>query len=234
MRTLSAFVLMLICYSSSAQFVRDQDICYRKSIVKELNLRHPMNAAVFGKQSLFSKILLEAAMNGQIASWNPDTLSQRLTTEQITTRISYSNDSGATERYFLEDLYIVEITEDLVFDKNRSEFRVVPQRITLFVPASVSTKGILEPVASWTYEDCLKIWKNDSRARYAPDAFQGPSYSFEQVFILGNYRAEIVKIGNLRDLYFDQMYGDPYQAMMARQEAENQLLELMHAAYNPE
>jgi len=224
---------MLICSIASAQHMRDQDVCYRKSIVKELNLRHPMNATVFGKQSLFSRILLEAAMNGQIPSWNPDTLSRRLTTEQINSRISYSTDSGALERYALEDLYIVEITEDLVFDKNRSEFRMMPQRITLFVPASVSMRGLLEPVASWNYEDCLRVWSNDSRAVYSTSAFQGPTYSFEQIFILGNYRAEIVKIGNLRDLYFDQMYGDPYQAMMARQEAENELLELMHAAFNP-
>lgn len=234
MRTVSAFVFMLICYAASAQQIRDQDIGYRKSVVKELNLRHPMNATVFGKQSLFSRILLEAATQGQLPSWNPDTLNKRMTAEQIVERMSYANDSGGVEQYYWEDLYIVEITEDLVFDKNRSEFRMIPQRITLFVPASVSTKGILEPLASWKYEDCLNVWNSDERARYTPDAFQGPSYSYQQVFILGNYRAEIVKIGNLRDLYFDQMYGNPYEAMMARQNAENELLEIMHAAFNPE
>lgn len=233
MKTLSVFLFMLIGFAASAQQIREQDIAYRKSIVKEINLRHPMNAEVFGKEALFSRILLEAAISGQLPSWNPDTLRQRLTAEQIISRTAYHTDSGTVEYYGWEELYILEITEDLVFDKNRSEFRMLPQRITLFIPASVSNRGILEPIASWNYADCLQLWKNDVRARYETAAFEGPVYSYEQLFILGNYRAEIVKIGNLKDLYFDQMYADPYRVMMARQEAENALIEMMYAAFHP-
>lgn len=233
MRTLSVFLLLLIGLVAAAQNIREQDIAYRKSIVKAIDLRHPMNAEVFGKNALFSRILLEAAINGQLPSWNPDTLQQRFTTEQLSARMSYYTDSGTVEQYRWEELYMVEITEDLVFDKNRSEFRMLPQHITIFIPASVNHRGILEPIASWKYEDCLNIWNNDARATYETSAFQGPVYSFEQLFILGNYRAEIVKIGNLRDLYFDQMYSNSTDIAMARQNAENALLELMYAAFHP-
>jgi hypothetical protein len=134
----------------------------------------------------------------------------------------------------MQDLYVVELTERFIFDRNRSEFRFIPVSLTLFIPAALSSKGIQEPLVSFTFEACTRIFRNDVRAFSAVTKLGQPAVNFNEQFLLRSYTSTIVKIGNKDDLYFDQQYADPYKAFLAMKKEEQALQEMMYAAYSSE
>jgi hypothetical protein len=231
---LSATILVLICAQhAAAQYTRDQDIAFSTTIVRGIDLNHPSNQEIFGKKSLMCRILLEAAQSGSCKAYKPDTLEKELSYEELIRNISFPDDSNNFIQYSPQQLYEVELQEELIFDKQRSEFRFVPRYITIFIPAELNYRGIMEPVASWRYQDCMKIFKADKRAYSDSEGFGKSKIHFNETFLLRSYYSQIVKIGHGDDLYFDQMYADPLQAFLARKEEEGKLQEMIYKIFHP-
>ena len=230
----TALLILIGCQYAAAQQTREQDITFRTTIVRGIDLNHASNQKLFGKKSLMSKILLEAALSGSSEVYNADTLDKKLSSKELIAKISYPTDSNNCRlQYFPEQLYEVELIEELIFDKHRSEFRFVPKFITLFIPAELNYRGIMEPIASWKYEDCLGIFKNDSRAFSENMGFGKAKVNYKETFLLRSYYSQIVKIGQPEDMYYDQMYADPLKAFLARKEDEGKIQELVYKVFHP-
>ena len=231
---LSTAMLALVVYQSAwAQHVREQDITFRTTIVRGIDLTNTVNQQVFGKNALMSKILIESALKEKFPVYNPDTLENQLSLEEFVERISFPNDSNQLERYRPEQLYEVELMEELIFDKHRSEFIYLPKFITLFIPVEINYRAIMEPIASWKYEDCQALFKNDKRAFSDAIGFGKAKVNFNESLLLRTYNSQIVKIGNPDDLYFDQQFADPLQAFFARKEEEGKIQELVYKVFHP-
>lgn len=231
--TLLCSLFLLLFLASSAQHIREQDIVYSRYIVREIDLRYTTNKAVFGKGCLLSAVLLDAVKSGAEAYQYEDR-TKLMNYEEIQEklRIPLAGDS-CSAFYAAEELYVLELTEKCIFDKNTSEFRFIPVSLTVFIPAEVSSKGILEPLAVFPFETCTRIFRNDPRAYSAVTKPGRPAINFNEQFLLRSYASAIVKIGNEDDLYFDQQYADPYKAFMAMKQEEQALQEMMYAAYHP-
>jgi hypothetical protein len=219
---------------SFAQHIREQDIVYSRYIVREINLRHARNKVLFGNNTQLPVILLDGLKQGAKAFTDTDHTKQ-IDYDQVMEKllIAPTEDSCALSFYMPEELYILELTEQFIFDKNTSEFRFIPTDLTLFIPANISSKGIMEPVAVFPFEICTRIFKNDARAFSCATTFGQLPVNFNEQFVIRSYVSTIVKIGNKEDLYFDQQYADPYRAFMAMKKEEELLQEMMYAAYNP-
>jgi hypothetical protein len=234
MKALLSTMLVLICYQyTSAQYTRDQDIAFSTTIVRGIDLNHPTNQKTFGKKSLMSQILLDAALSGSYKVYNSDTLEKELSCAELIQKISFPDDSNNFMQYLPQQLYEVELQEELIFDKQRSEFRFVPRYITIFIPSELNYRGIMEPVGSWKYEDCMKIFKADKRAYSDSEGFGKSKVHYNETFLLRSYYSQIVKIGHGGDLYYDQMYADPLQAFLARKEDEGKLQEMIYQVFHP-
>ena len=217
------------CY---AQQIRQQDIVYSRYIVREINLHHTGNTKVFGKDCILSAILLDGLKDGAKA-YNYEDHSKQVTYEHVQEKLWISAEDSCTAFYAAEELYIIELTEKFIFDKNSSEFKFIPISLTLFLPAEVSSKGIMEPLAIFSFEECTQIFRKDVRAYSFVTKLGQPCINFNEQFLLRSYASTIVKIGNEDDLYFDQRYKDPSIAFMSMKEEESALQLMMYEAYHP-
>ncbi len=213
---------------------RGQDIAYSRYIVREINLHHEHNRIIFGNRAELPSILLDALQQGAKA-YNYTDPTQTVSYEQVQEKllIGTAEDSCNFSFYTPQDLYIVELTEQFIFDKQMSEFRFIPVSLTLFIPAEISTKGIMEPIAVFPFEECTRIFRKDARAFSAVTKLGQSAINFNEQFLLRSYASNIVKIGNKDDLYFDQQYNNQYQAFIAMKKEEQALQEMMYAAYHP-
>ena len=217
----------------SAQHIREQDKAYSTSIVREINLNHPSNQFLFGKKALLSQLLIEHTENSCCKIYNPYNKEVEISRKEFTSNLSYPNDSCGFERYLSSQVYLIELQEEFVFDKNRSEFKFIPEYITLYIPPEVNYTGIMQPIASWKYEDCEKIFRSDSRAfSEAPRSFGKSKVHFCETFLLRAYTSEIVKIG-ADALYFDQLHPDTTQAALMGKEEEYRIQEMVYKAFHP-
>ncbi|WMJ73779.1 hypothetical protein RCC89_11500 [Cytophagaceae bacterium ABcell3] len=145
--------------------------------------------------------------------------------------------SGETieDQYYLpSQLFRIEYGEDLLVDKIVSDVVYDPKYITLFIPASISPKGIHEPVASFSFYDCAKVFRADKRAVAENPLMNGRNINFTEVFLLRLYNSYIVKLGRIDDPYFDQMYSKPMDAFMASKKAEHKVISYLYKLFNPE
>ncbi len=235
MKKITLFFSLIVWINTHAfaQQIRAQDIVYSRYIVREIDLRYATNKMIFGKDCILPTILLDALKNGAKA-YRYENSSQQISYEQVQEKLWIPGLSDSCSIFYaMDELYAVELTENFIFDKNTSEFRFIPVELTVFIPAALSNKGIMEPLAVFAFDECSRIFKNDPRAYSAATKFGASRINFNEQFLLRSYVSTIVKIGNKEDLYFDQRYADPYKAFMAMKEEEQAMQEMMYAAYHP-
>jgi len=235
MKTILLFIPLFSFFGYSyGQYntVRESDILYKERIIRSINLRNSLNEDLFGKENLLVQVLLEAYENGELIGYKNDECKEVLSKEDFKSKREVPLETGDTHVYAPRHLYKVEIGEDLIFDRNRSEIIFDMESITIFIPEELNYKHLLEPIISFKYDDCVKIFKKDSRAVAINPLKNGRNINYSEVFLLKLYRSDIVKIGN--DLYFDQMYSDVTMAYIARKDAENKLTEYLYKLYNPQ
>ena len=89
MKVLLSTVLLVLalCQCGWTQHVREQDITFRITIVRAIDLTNSSNQKIFGKKALMSRILIEAAQSGACKVYHPDTLDKVLSLEEIKERL---------------------------------------------------------------------------------------------------------------------------------------------------
>jgi hypothetical protein len=211
-------------------YVRECDITFRTHIVRAINLRNPANEDVFDKGRIV-EILLNAALNSQLPLYDPFNKNQTLDKAALMEKLSVKEEDGSTSQYTYRHLYQIEIGEDLVFDKQRSISVYQVKYITLFIPQEINYRGIHEAVVTFRFQDCSKLFIQDGHERVSFN--EKIKINFRDALLLHMYTAEIVKMGDENDLYFDQKYPKPADAFIARKKSEEQVLEYFYRIYNP-
>lgn len=232
------------------------DIMFRKTLLRALDLREKQNRPIFSKNKEITKLLIEATRRGEITPYATDSLrdGRKLTITEFddAMRIPSSLDTMAlydmygpewrsnpevapmlaSQFFFPQDLYQMQIKEDLIFDKQRSRMYFDIHALTMLVPADHkdNIKGIEIPVASFEYKELVEkvfsdnpnaIWynpRNDSEHRTLADAFE-----------LRLFSSYIIKVSNPMNAYLVDIYGgDQQKGILASQWAAFELLEYEH------
>jgi hypothetical protein len=211
-------------------YVRECDITFRTHIVRSINLRHPANEEVFDKGRIV-ELLLQAAFAREIPIYDPIKKDQLISEETLLERLKVKAEDGTSDQYSSGHLYQIEIGEDLVFDKQRSIPVYQVKYITLFIPQEINYRGIHEAVATFRFQDCRNLFIQDGHKEIS---FRNKiKINFRDAILLHMYTAEIVKMGDEDDLYFDQKYPKPTEAFLARKRSEEEVLEYFYRIYNP-
>jgi hypothetical protein len=136
------------------------------------------------------------------------------------------------EYFFAKDLYLMEVKENIVFDKQRSRqyYDIIAFNFFLSADHPDNIKGIDIPLASFSYKELRDklfmdnpdaIWYNpynDHEHRNLADAFE-----------LRLFHGYIIKVSNPNDDYLIDIYGgDPKTGIMASQWKSFELLEFEH------
>jgi len=193
-------------------------------------LLNDCNQKLFGPYSL-NKILLEAYNCNTITGFKNPSCTDTLSLSTFIEQMNQKGDSSLIQYAYL--CSSIELTEEIIVDKHRSEIVFKPVSISLMIPPAHSSKGILEPLISFRFEDCAKIFNNDKRAFAINPLLNGRNINYSDVFQLKLYASYIVKIGNEEELYFDQIAYDPQTTFLIGKEEENKLTEYLYKLFNP-
>jgi gliding motility associated protien GldN len=131
------------------------------------------------------------------------------------------------------ELYKLELKEDVVFDKKRSRLYHDIQAVTMIMPAKYNSLGFEKPIASFKYSDLARVFRahpeealwfnaqNDAQHKNLADAFD--------LWLFSSY---ITKVSNVTDARLDEQYGTGRKGLLAAQQAMEELIEFEYSLWS--
>lgn len=236
--------------------IHESDIMYKKSILRAVDLREKQNKPIFSRNKEITKLIIEATKRGEITPYATDSLKEgrkRTIAEfEEVMRIPNSLDTIslydmygpdwrsnpevapmlASQFFFPQDIYQMQIKEDLVFDKQRSRMYYDIHAITLLIPADhpQNVKGIEIPIASYEYKELVdKVFKDNPNAIWYNPQNDAEHRNLADAFELRLFSSYIIKVSNPSNAYLVDIYGgDQQKGILASQWAAFELLEYEH------
>lgn len=139
---------------------------------------------------------------------------------------------GTGNYYFAQDLYLMEIKEDMIFDKQRSRLYYDMIAFNFFLSADHpdNIKGIDIPLASFSFKELRdKLFKDNPSALWINPQNDSEHRNLADAFELRLFHGYIIKVSNPTDQFLIDVYGgDPQTGIMASQWAAFELLEFEH------
>ncbi len=129
---------------------------------------------------------------------------------------------------FPRDLYLVELKEDWIFDRQRSRQYFDIQTVTIKIPAEISGDGLEKDLATFKYKELESFFRNNPSAIWFNEANTAKNINLADAFELRLFHGRIVKKSNSQNRYLDQIYKSPKEALNKSQELEYELLEFEH------
>lgn len=233
-----SLIAIFFFYTAQAQQIRENDIVFSKHIVRSVNLTQKDNQKWFGEdENQLRTILLNAYQSGTLQGWESENFRDKLLYTSFLEKISFKT-SGADglseiQNYTWNDFEIMEVGEEFLFDKNRSEFLFKTTSVTFFIPAYKSYRGLIERMVSFRFDDVLAVVKQTKNLKGLNPLQNNKPIEYSTVFTLRTYKNTIVKIGGPNEPYFDQISSDPSLAYLIGKSEEDKLKELVYKFYTP-
>jgi len=122
------------------------------------------------------------------------------------------------------EINILEIKEEMFFDKIRSRMYNAIDALTLYYLDQ--NTGIREPVASFDYKEAEKVFRaNPDKAVWYNRQNPGQNRNMADAFLLRMFHGMIVKISNPKNLTLREQVPDPQLALYLSMENEYKLAE---------
>ena len=141
--------------------------------------------------------------------------------------------SAESESYMFtaRDVSVLEIMEDMIFDKERGRQYYDVQSVTMILPPeNFPNTGLLKEVASFRYKDLIRVFQeNPDIAIWVNPKNDAMHLNLEHAFDLRLFSAHIIKYSNPDDSRIvDMVDGDRRQALLKSLDYEYKLLEREH------
>lgn len=228
---------------------------YKMTVWRRMDLKEKQNLPFFSTNNEITKIILEAVSQGILQPYEDDSLNKRMSKETFYEKLKLpkeEDDFGAggddfggggwgdsgwgdnggeqagpvDEFYSHKDLTLVNIKEDMIFDKIRSRLYYDIQSIELILPASVVATGLEKQVAAFKYKDLEQLFRNmPDRAIWYNRYNNAQHRNMSDAFLLRLFSARIFKVANPRDEQIIDVYLDPKAALIKAQQMEQELIE---------
>ncbi len=140
-----------------------------------------------------------------------------------------SNDAAANE-FLPRQIDVMELMEDMVFDKKRSRLYWDIQAITMIIPASEFETGLQRNLATFRYKDLVELFKSmPGEAIWFNPQNSAAHLNLSDAFALRLFNGRIIKVANPDDAMLVDIYDkSPKEGIMASKWMEMELLELEH------
>lgn len=129
------------------------------------------------------------------------------------------------------DVTVLEIMEDVIFDKHRGRQYYDIQSVTMVLPPeNFPETGLLRQVATFKYTDLVKVFEdNPETAIWVNPQNNSKHLNLNHAFDLRLFSSRIVKYSNPDDEYIiDMVDGERRQALLKSMDYEYQMLEREH------
>lgn len=136
--------------------------------------------------------------------------------------------SGNGYEMFPSELYLIELREDWIFDKQRSRQYNDIQTITIMIPAEGSADGLEKPLASFKYKDLEVYFRSNPNCIWYNAANTAQHKNLADAFELRLFNGRIIRKSDPRNRYLDDIYKSPKAGLLKSQELEFELMEKEH------
>ena len=138
--------------------------------------------------------------------------------------------AAGMDEFLPREINVLEMMEDMIFDKKRSRLYWDIQSVTMIIPASKFETGLQRPVASFKYKDLVELFKSmPGEAIWFNPQNSAAHLNLADAFALRLFNGRIIKVGNPDDAMLVDIYNkSPKEGLMASQWIEMELLELEH------
>lgn len=134
--------------------------------------------------------------------------------------------AAASNEYFAKDFTLLELREDLIFDKKRSRMYHDIQAITIILPADKNPTGVEKPLASFSYKELVEnVFRDNPNAIWYNNQNPREHRSLEEAFELRLFAAHLTKYANSDDNYIEDIYGSGKTAIVTSMQYEHGLVE---------
>jgi gliding motility associated protien GldN len=240
--------------------IRKDDIMFKKSLWFRMDMREKMNVSFHIPNSEFSKLLIEAVKNDMIEPFQNDSLTTRMSKEEFLKNLQIPDAAGIdpldaefnnedawdgtkkpakvkqADEFLPKQLYIIEIREDLIFDRVRSRMYHDIQAITIIIPGEQTPTGIEKELASFSYKELVeKVFKpidpttgkrvENPKAMWYNTQNSAQHLNLADAFDLRLFSAGLVKYENPKNNRVVDMYGEGKRGLIAADQALMKLIE---------
>lgn len=139
----------------------------------------------------------------------------------------------SSNEYFPKQLYLLELKENVVFDKKRSRMYHDIQTISLKVPATLNPLGFEQTVGTFRMNDLAKLFRNNPDAAIWFNAQNDAQHkNLADAFDLWLFSSYITKISNPNDRGLADIYGAGRKGLLAAQDAMEALIEYEYSLWS--
>lgn len=238
----------------SVNAIRKDDQMFRKSLWFRIDLREKQNVPFFADGNEITRLLIDAVRMGLIRPFKNDSLTTRMTLDEFEANLRVpreedddflddekfeDNDAVWTDgetatatvaddadEYLPKQLYVIELKEDLIFDKLRSRMYEDPLAITIIIPGEQTAAGIDRELGTFSYKElCDQVFANNPQATWYNPSNSAQSHNLKDAFTLHLWRGTLVKYENPKNGHIIDMYHGGKAALVAAERAIAQLME---------
>jgi gliding motility associated protien GldN len=137
--------------------------------------------------------------------------------------------AGKADIYFPNQISVLKMMEDRIFDKRRSRLYYDIQAIKVIVPGTETLNGVDNEVAVFSYKDLMKVFRNHpNEAVWFNRYNSAENKNFADAFILRLFHGVLIKVENPDDLDIVDIYTTRKEGIMASEWLDLQLMEKEH------
>lgn len=232
----------------SVRPILDKDILFKKQVWRRLDMNEKQNRNFMSVNKELPRLILEYIKMGKLKGYETDSLEEgRILTDQkfAENLMDPNNMMPDTTGMSKEDiaqimsqsreinpkqLTLIELKEDVIFDRKRSRMYYDIIALTIYIPSSINPRGFNQAVVSVKYKDLVEIFKKDNRAIWFNRENDSEHRNFSDAFELRLFASYIVKVNNPNDDMIVDIYGGDLKA--GRYGSEKAALDLMEFEHN--
>jgi gliding motility associated protien GldN len=138
-----------------------------------------------------------------------------------------------SNEYFAKQLYLLELKENVVFDKKRSRMYHDIQTISIKVPSTLNALGFEQTVGSFKMSDLVRVFRSNPEIAiwYNPQN-DAQHKNLADAFDLWLFSSYITKISNPGDRALGDIYGGGKKGLLAAQDALEALIEYEYSLWS--
>jgi len=142
---------------------------------------------------------------------------------------------ATTAEYRPKDLYQMELTEEMIFDKKRSRMYHQIKTISLKLPSTLTqnSSGLEKNVATFKYSDLVKVFRNNPQQAIWFNAQNDAQHkNLAEAFELWLFNSYIVKVSNPSGEDLATQYGSEREGLLAAQQTAADLVEYEYSLWS--
>jgi len=138
-----------------------------------------------------------------------------------------------SNEYFAKQLYLLELKENVVFDKKRSRMYHDIQTISIKVPSTLNALGFEQNVGSFKMSDLVRVFRSNPEVAIWYNAQNDAQHkNLADAFDLWLFSSYITKISNPGDRALGDIYGGGKKGLLAAQDALEALIEYEYSLWS--